>query len=638
MANVAKTFVNSNLRHNEYYNLQNTFDELYAKAQDKESFKDLMSIILSRENIELAYRNMKCNKGSKTPGTDGLSIGDIKNFSVDEVIQKINFEINSYQGYHPKPVKRVEIPKPNGKTRPLGIPSIWDRLIQQCIKQVMEPICEAKFNGHSYGFRPGRSVEQAIAEVYRIINRTHCYFVVEIDIKGFFDNVNHRKLLKQIWALGINDKQLLYIIGQILKAQVQMPDKTLITPNKGTPQGGILSPLLANIVLNELDWWIASQWENNPVINNYKLGTSKTGTLNKNSGYAAMRKTKLKEMHIVRYADDVRIFCRYKRDAEKVKHAVIQWLKDRLHLDTSEEKTKVLNAKRKYSEFLGFKIKVTQKRGKLVTRSHICDKKSESITNELCKQVKKIAKASNSQEALSLIRKFNSMVIGIHNYFQIATHINLDCQKIGYRINRVLENRLKRTTKYSNGRLSKSKSDGRVLTVYENDRYGKSKMIRFDKLSKSPIYPITYIKTRFPMNIRCGLTPYTAQGRQLMHKNLEIDIELLRELMQTKVHGTIEYADNRLSLFCAQYGTDAITGIPFITTEEIHCHHKIPRKYGGTDEYSNLILVSEDMHKLIHATEEEIIQKYLNNIKLNTKMLAKVNRLRKMAQLFPIKP
>ena len=165
----------------------------------------------------------------------------------------------------------------------------------------------------------------------------------------------------------------------------------------------LLSPLLANIVLNELDWWIASQWENNPVINNYKLGTSKTGTLNKNSGYVAMRKTKLKEMHIVRYADDVRIFCRYKRDAEKIKHAVIQWLKDRLHLDTSEEKTKVVNAKRKYSEFLGFKIKVTQKRGKLVTRSHICDKKGESITNELCKQVKKIAKASNSQEALSLI-------------------------------------------------------------------------------------------------------------------------------------------------------------------------------------------------------------------------------------------
>ncbi len=128
--------------------------------------------------------------------------------------------------------------------------------------QILEPICEAKFYDRSNGFRPNRSVEHAIAQCYKMMQQQQLHYVVDIDIKGFFDNVNHNKLLKQIWSFGIRDKKLLKIIKTILKAPIQMPDDTIIKNDKGTPQGGILSPLLSNIVLNELDWWIASQWEN----------------------------------------------------------------------------------------------------------------------------------------------------------------------------------------------------------------------------------------------------------------------------------------------------------------------------------------------------------------------------------------
>ena len=201
-----------NLRHAEYYGMQGVFDDLYARGKTGEVFTDLMTLILSRENILLAYRNIKTNAGSKTAGTDGLTIGDIGRLTAEQVVEKVRFIVaGSPQGYRPRAVRRKDIPKPYDptKTRPLGIPCIWDRLIQQCVKQVMEPICEAKFSENSYGFRPGRSTEHAIDRTYRLMQLTHLHYVIEFDIKGFFDNVNHSKLIKQIWAMGIQDKHLL---------------------------------------------------------------------------------------------------------------------------------------------------------------------------------------------------------------------------------------------------------------------------------------------------------------------------------------------------------------------------------------------------------------------------------------------
>lgn len=142
----------------------------------------------------------------------------------------------------------------------VAVPTIEDRLIQQCILQVMEPICEAKFHKHSYGFRPNRNTHHAISRFRFLAFTVKLEYVVDIDIKGFFDNVDHSKLLKQIWSLGIHDKNLLCVISKLLKAPIQGEG----VPSKGTPQGGILSPLLSNIVLNELDWWISNQWETFP--------------------------------------------------------------------------------------------------------------------------------------------------------------------------------------------------------------------------------------------------------------------------------------------------------------------------------------------------------------------------------------
>lgn len=190
------------LRHAEYYDFQDIQDRLYRDSKDGKEFCNLIEVITMPENIRMAYRNLKKNHGSHTPGTDKKTINDIEKLSDEQLIGKIQ---EKFRWYRPQSVRRVEIPKGNGKVRPLGIPTIMDRLVQQCVLQVLEPICEAKFHEHSYGFRPNRSTGNAIAQTYKNMQMSHLHYVVDIDIKGFFDNVNHGKLLKQLWTLGIRD-------------------------------------------------------------------------------------------------------------------------------------------------------------------------------------------------------------------------------------------------------------------------------------------------------------------------------------------------------------------------------------------------------------------------------------------------
>jgi group II intron reverse transcriptase/maturase len=417
------------LRNNEYYNLQDTLDKLYAQSLEGKVFHNLMQIISAENNILLAYRNIKNNKGSMTKGTDGRTIEHYEDWTEARFVTYFRSKLSNYQ---PKSVRRVEIPKnyQPGKTRPLGIPCMDDRIIQQCILQVLEPICEAKFHNHSYGFRPNRGTSHAIARTQFLMWNSGLHYVVDIDIKGFFDNVNHGKLLKQMWSLGIQDKNLLSVIGRILKSKV----KGIGIPDKGTPQGGIISPLLSNIVLNELDWWLSDQWET------LKTRREYSDRRNRN---AALKTTGLKQFFFVRYADDFKILCRDFKTAQKIFAATKDWLKERLGLEISPDKSKITNVRKGKSEFLGFALYVDKKKKQFVTRSNISDKAKHTMKCKLKEQIKVIQRNTTPHQ----VNKLNSIILGMHNYYKTATLCSLDFGEIHYIVRKSLHNRLRAKTK-----------------------------------------------------------------------------------------------------------------------------------------------------------------------------------------------
>lgn len=604
-----KTPKKDTLRHNEYYDMQKVFDDLYRKSKEGKEFKNLFNLITNKENILLAYRNIKRNKGSYTAGTNHRTIEFWENIPTDEFVIYIQ---NRLQFYEPQKVRRVEIPKPDGRKRPLGIPNIEDRIIQQCIKQILEPICEAKFHPHSYGFRLNRSTEHAIAYLYKKINLDKNYYIVDIDIKGFFENVNHSKLIKQIWTMGIHDKKLISILKAMLRAEVD----GIGIPAKGVPQGGILSPLLSNIVLNELDWWISNQWQT--------FKTNKRQYANKDSKYKALHKTNLKEIYIIRYADDFKIACKDKQTAREIYIATQMWLKERLGLEINPEKSKITNVKKNYTEFLGYRIKAHKKKKKYVVKSKLTKKAIKNVQKKIKDQIKIVQHYPTAKE----MYKLNRIIAGEHNYYANASLVSQEFSKIYYNLSKCLKKRFKNLIP-KRKKKGKKKQDIKGYKTREylkkyNQYKGKHWIV-----AGITMYPIYGITTKPPLLFKQKICDYTTEGRELIHKNLGcIDKNILSYLLAfPNEKKSIEFNDNRLSKYVAQKGKCAVSGMTLELNMQVH--HIEPVYKGGTDAYDNLIIVSHEIHKLIHATKPETINKYLSMMKLDNKAMKKLNKLRK---------
>ncbi len=551
----------------------------------------------------MAIHNIKTNDGANTPGHDGRTITWYLNQPTDQILRQLK---NRLENYKPGAIIRVYIDKNDGDKRPLGIPTIEDRILQQAIKQILEPWCEARFHPHSYGFRPLRSAHHALSRVVTLVNVAKMYYTVDIDLKGFFDNVSHNKLNKALWNIGIRDKKVLSIINKMLKSEIVGEG----VMDKGVPQGGVLSPLLSNIILNQLDWWVSTQWEDLPV---------------KDKRYVHRKRTNLKSGYIVRYADDFKIMCRSYEHAIRWYHAVSKWLHEYLDLPINEEKSSVTNLKRKATEFLGFSIKAVKKgtsRYGYVAETHITDKNKKRIQEELRMSIKRIQ--SNTFTNKTSVQ-YNIKVMGIKRYFQYATHVYLDLDEIAQSTFQTMKVRLR---------------DRRELVAFKTLDHGYKKHhpgiranTKVSIVAGTPLHIIQAVHHKNPMNFTQSQTLYTKQGRKLLNEKLTtLPIEWVRELVNKSNYtkATVEFINNRISHYIADDGKCYVTG-RILTPSELHCHHKTPKKLGGGDEYRNLCLVHKTIHKLIHGTTHELITQWLAEMRISDDQLIKLNHLRQLA-------
>lgn len=585
------------------FGLTDKLDQLYANSKNGDNAKRIYSDIVSEPNLLMAIHNIKTNDGANTPGYDGRTITWYLNQPTDHILRQLK---NRLENYKPGAVIRVHIDKNDGGKRPLGIPTIEDRILQQAIKQILEPWCEARFHPHSYGFRPLRSAHHALSRAVTLVNVAKMYYTVDIDLKGFFDNVSHNKLNKALWNIGIRDKKVLSIINKMLKSEIVGEG----VMDKGVPQGGVLSPLLSNIILNQLDWWVSTQWEDLPV---------------KDKRYVHRKRTNLKSGYIVRYADDFKIMCRSYEHAIRWYHAVSKWLHEYLDLPINEEKSSVTNLKRKATEFLGFSIKAVKKgtsRYGYVAETHITDKNKKRIQEELRMSIKHIQ--SNSFTNKTSVQ-YNIKVMGIKRYFQYATHVYLDLDEIAQSTFRTMKVRLR---------------DRRELVPFKTLDHGYKKHhpgiranTKVSIVAGTPLHIIQAVHHKNPMNFTQSKTLYTKQGRKLLDEKLTtLPIEWVRELVNKSNYtkATVEFINNRISHYIADNGKCYVTG-RILTPSELHCHHKTPRKLGGGDEYRNLCLVHKIIHKLIHGTTRELITQWLAEMRISDDQLKKLNHLRQLA-------
>ena len=589
-----------------YYDMSKITDRLYAQSKNGNNFYKLYELVVSENNILLAYRNIKKNTGSDTKGTDGKTVKDYSDMTMEELTNIVRNRLSNFQ---PMSVRRVFIPKTNGKERPLGIPTFEDRLIQQCIKQILEPICEAKFHPHNYGFRPLRSTKHAISRMMTLAQVKQYYYCVDIDIKSFFDNIDHGKLIKQMWSLGIRDKRILSIISKMLKAEIVGEG----IPLKGTPQGGILSPLLSNIVLNELDWWVSSQYETIKFSENCKHSSVQT----------LKSKTNLKKVFIVRYADDFKIMCKTHDDAIKIFNSTKQWLKERLNLEISEEKSKIVNLRRQHSEFLGFKIKLIKRRGKYVIQSHMSDKSKLRAKQMLRRSINKIGK--DGENAGKMLNQINSQIIGLHQYYNVATMVNHDFGDIAYKLSYLIESKLKYIAQQGKFKSSSSK--------YITETYLNRNNYKTYKIGNIVLIPMVYVSHQKPMNFSQDMNIYSEKGRNKAgYKKLVLET-VLRERWKTRNrYDDVELLDNSISKISSQQLKCPVTKLS-VTDGEIH--HIVPKDMGGNNSYQNLVYVDKFAHKLIHLKDENKINIYLNYfkhvVKDYTSFIKELNMYRELA-------
>ncbi len=606
-----ESLVHLNVRFSTESDLKDFQDLLYEKAGQGSTFTGLLEAMTNEITIVTAIHNIKANKGSKTAGVDGAAIDKYLHMPKEQVFQLIQ---SKFKNYRPKPARRVYIPKSNGKKRPLGIPAMVDRIIQECVRIILEPICEAKFYPHSYGFRPYRAQKHAIRDIVNVINASckspdQPVWAVEGDIKGCFDNISHRVLLQKLWRMGVHDKRVLKIISQMLKAGYIESDM-FYTTKAGTPQGGILSPLLSNVYLNDFDWYIGRKYMEPHRKCKHKCNDTRR-----------LKWAGVTPKYNFRYADDWVVLTSTECEASRLKRELTKYFRYKMKLELSQEKTRITDLRQEGIHFLGFVVKAGKKRKTpdpatwspwLVGKPFPDMERLSGKIRSLAREVRKIAILKKPNTQAGQIQYVNSVIMGIAQYIQPSI-----CSKAFHAIDRRVNNTALATWKKM---FPEQYSDMQVPLKtlcnlpHRHEGYdSKTFAIQIEGnwfgITLAFITHSNYEANPFDQK----MTPYTAKGRKRYvnyrskHKPLPCDRPSINtpEDIALSVYAdgkyNFEYFMNREYAYNRDKGKCKCCGKPFSKDVPKRCHHvdnKLP--LNRINKVSNLAWLCEPCHRMVH--------------------------------------
>lgn len=545
--------------------------------------KRIFRASLERNNEKLKYLQLKLinsldakllsvqrvtekNRGRKTPGIDGKIITSpcIKLELAKKL--KLNGEAD--------PIRRTYIPKPGKmEKRPLGIPTIEDRAKQMLAKLALEPEWEAKFEPNSYGFRPGRSAHDAIASIYSQLRGTSKY-IIDADIEKCFDQIDHQKLLKKLNTIAILERQIQSWLKASIMEGYKTQNVTAMESSMGTPQGGIISPLLANIALHGLEESIKNYYTQN-----LYQGSTKKGI-----------RDRRKEIGITRYADDLVITCPSLEIAEKAKEYLNAWLTKEIGLRLSENKTKIVNSTEGF-DFLGFTMISLNKENQKIFRTRPSRKSKE----QLLAKTRNILTTNRAISSGMLIEKLSPIIVGWCNYFKYSDCV-ADFKQVEYAIfGQIRAWVFRRQSKGLNSRTSiKEKYFPNNTTVTFNGIKHTGNWIltgiipsRNPKTPKNVFLPYpSWIKSERYVKVRKSSSPFDNNNIYWSSRNQKYGPFSLRVKKLLK----------------RQAGSCAICKIQFKNEDKMEIDHIIPIMEKGKDIYSNLQL----LHRHCHAIKTQI--------------------------------
>lgn len=532
-------------------------------------------MLSSKRNLLSAIRRVTAaNRGRNTPGVDKLV------YLTPEARFKLYSSLSQTKinRWRPSPVRRLSIPKANEKRRPLGIPTISDRVMQHVFKNALEPEWEAVFEHGSYGFRPGRSTQDAMIRTFGTLNKKKRTWVLEGDIEGCFDHIDHRALLARL-----GDFPHTQVIHRWLKAGV-MTGRGLEPVTEGTPQGGILSPLLANIALHG--------WEK-------ALGVR----------YTRKQVSPRCDHVLIRYADDFVVLNRNREDALKAKRKLATELR-KVGLRFSEKKTRITEARSGF-DFLGFEFKLFRDKRKRSGEVTLV-RPSKSSQTKLWTKLRTLWRNAIGRPLEHSLRTLNQQIIGVANYYR---HVNASryFSRLDY-LNHLQQRRYVRRSH------PKKNWTWRIATYFKI--VGKRRWIFYDRNSGVELLKFRSWKITRYIPVQYGATPddpawqdyFKQRRRGRLKVRYESRPSMLR-MMASQAH-ICPYCTEELLGRTSEDADD----------EPFHVHHLIPKQYGGADRYDNLVVTHDPCHRLAHQkrTTKEML---LNNLTHKINELIRLNKL-----------